>query len=155
MSGRNLLLCTINEECRNIVHSGLNLDRCEARDSSSAPGASPAANEPVEDKRPPHGLTETTPLAPICAPPYPDESRRGDLKEQTAHTARAVLTTPFAVDPPQMPPAYMTDVSPTQSRWTSRESTSASDATGPGEEPPTPAPITKPGEIGDRQGSVS
>ena len=51
---------------------------------SSAPGASSAANELVEDKRPPQGLTEATPLAPMYAPSYPDESRRGDLKNRPA-----------------------------------------------------------------------
>ena len=71
---RNSPLCTIKGKCRYVVNSGLHPDTCEARDSSSAPGASPAANEPVDDKRPPQGLTEATPLAPICAPPYPDES---------------------------------------------------------------------------------
>ena len=51
-----------------------------------------------------------------------------------------MLTTPFDVDAHQMPPAYMADVSPTQSRWTSREPPASSrkvsgttDATGPGE----------------------
>ena len=65
--GRNLPLYTINE-CRNIVTSGLHPDPCEARDSSSAPGASPAANEPVEDTPRPQDLAEATPLVPICAP---------------------------------------------------------------------------------------
>ena len=70
-------------------------DPCEAMDSSSLPGASPAANEPVENEHPPQGLPETKTLAPICAPPYPDDSRRGDLKEQAPRAARDVLTTPF------------------------------------------------------------
>ena len=107
-------LSTIKDEGRNIVTSDFQPDPCEARDSSSAPGAKPAANEPVENKRPP-GLTEATPWAPINAPPHPDELRRGDLEEQTPRTARAVLTTPFDVDAHQMPPAYMADVSPSQS----------------------------------------
>ena len=71
-TGRNLPLCTIKEKCRDIVDSGLHPDPCEAMEFSSAPGASSAANELVEDKRPPQGLTEATPLAPICALPYPD-----------------------------------------------------------------------------------
>ena len=62
------------KECRTIVKSGLHPDPCEAMDSSSLPGASPAANEPVENEHPPQGLPETKTLAPICAPPYPDES---------------------------------------------------------------------------------
>ena len=73
-----------------MVTSDFQSDPCESRDSSSAPGAKPAANEPVGNKRPP-GLTESTPLAPINA--HPDELRRGDLKQQTPRTARVVLTT--------------------------------------------------------------
>ena len=80
------------------------------------------------------------PLVPINAPPHPDELRRGDLKEQTPCTARAVLTTPFGVDAHQMVSAYIVDDSPSQSRWTSREPPASSrnasgtaDATGPGE----------------------
>ena len=42
-------------------------------------------------------------------------------EKQTLRTARAVLTTPFDVDPRQMLPAYLTGVSPSQSRWTSPE----------------------------------
>ena len=61
----------------------------------------PTTNEPVGNKRPP-GLTEATPLAPICELSRRDELRRGDLKEQTPRAARAVLTTPFDVDPHQM-----------------------------------------------------
>ena len=67
-TGRNLPLNTIKEKCRNIVTSDLHPHPCEARDSSSAPGASPAIDG---NKRPPR-LTEATPLAPICAPPHPD-----------------------------------------------------------------------------------
>ena len=103
-----------------------------------APGALPAAKEPMGNKRPP-GLTEATPLAPILRAPSP-ELRRGDLKEQTPRTARAVLTRPFDVEPYQMHPAYMTDISPSQSRWTSpeppaspRDVSGTTDATGPGE----------------------
>ena len=103
-----------------------------------APGALPAAKEPMGNKRPP-GLTEATPLAPILRAPSP-ELRRGDLKEQTPRTARAVLITPFDVDEYQMLPAYMTDVLPSQSRWTSpeppaspRNVSGTTDATGPGE----------------------
>ena len=80
-----------------------------------------AANEPVEDKRPPQGLTVATPLGPICAAPNPDQPQRGNLKKQTPRTAWAVLTTSFDVDPRQMLTAYMTHVSPSQSRWTSPE----------------------------------
>ena len=40
------------------VTSGFPPDPCEARDSSSAPGALPAANEPVEDRHHPRGLTK-------------------------------------------------------------------------------------------------
>ena len=93
----------IKKEFRNKVTSDLHPDPCENR-YSSAPDASPAANEPVGNKRTP-SLTEATPLAPICAPPHPDESRRGDLKEQTPCTTRAVLTTPFDADAHQMLPA--------------------------------------------------
>ena len=93
-TGRNLPLYTVKEECRNIVTSGLPSHQCEATDSSSPPAA---GNEMVEDKRPPRGLTKATPLAPVCAPSYPGDSRRGDLEEQTPRTARAVLTTPFNV----------------------------------------------------------
>ena len=115
MTGRSLPVATIKEECRNVVISGFHPDSCEAGDSSLAPGVLPAANEPAGNKPPP-GLTEVTPLAPICAPPHSDELRRGDLKEQTLRISRAVLTTPFDVDPYQMLPAYMTNVSPSQSR---------------------------------------
>ena len=138
-TGRNLPMATIMEECRNIVVSGLHPDSCEARNSFLPPGALPVANEPVGNKRPP-GLSEATLLAPICAPSHPDELRRGDLKEQTSRTARAVRTTPFGVDAYQMLPAYMTDVSPCQSTWTSpeppaspRNVSGTTDATGPGE----------------------
>ena len=51
-TGRNFPLYKINKERRNIVTSGLHHDPCDARGSSSAPDASPAANEPVEDKHP-------------------------------------------------------------------------------------------------------
>ena len=61
MTGWKLPMATIKEECRNVVIFGLHPDSCEARDSSLAPGALPAANEPVRNKRPP-GLTEATPL---------------------------------------------------------------------------------------------
>ena len=107
-TGRNLPLNAIKEECRKIVTSDLQPDPCQTRDSSSAPGASPAANETMGNKRP---------LAPICAPPRPDELRRGGLKEQTPRTARAVLITPFDGDAQKLP-TYMADVSPPQSRWT-------------------------------------
>ena len=80
----------------------------------------PAANEPVGNKRP-RASTEDTPLAPICAPPHPDEQRRGDLKEQTPRIARAALAIPFDVDPYQVLPAYMTDISSSQSTLTSQE----------------------------------
>ena len=73
-TGRNLPLNTIKEKCRNIVTSDLHPHPCEARDSSSTPDAPPAANEPVGNKRPP-GLTDATPLAPINAPPHPEEPR--------------------------------------------------------------------------------
>ena len=85
------------------------------------------------------GLAAAMPLALISAPPHPDEFRRGDLKEQTPRTARAVLTTPFNVDAYQMVLAYMTDASPAQSRWTSPEPPDSpgdvsgrTDATSPG-----------------------
>ena len=139
MTGRNVPMATIKEECRNVVISGLHPDLCEARDFSLAPGALPAANELVGNKSPPV-LTEATPLTPICVPPHPVELRRGDLKEQTPRTARAGLTTSFDVDPYQMLPAYMTNVSPSQSRWTSpeppgspRNVSGTADATGLGE----------------------
>ena len=140
-------MCTINKECRNMVNSALRLDTCEAKGFSSAPVAPPAANEPVKDKHPPQRLTEATSLAPIYVPPCRDESRRGDLKEQTPRAARAVLTTLFALDLLYLPPAYMADVSLTQSRWTSREPPAYSrkvsgtaDATGPGESGFHPGP---------------
>ena len=69
-------------QSRNVASSGFCLDQGDARDSSTAPGTSKAANELVEDRCPPQSLTVTTPLAPNCAPPYPDESRLSDLKEQ-------------------------------------------------------------------------
>ena len=72
--GRNLPLYTIKEDRRKMVTSGLHPDPCKARGSSSAPGASPAANDTMEDKRSRQSLTQATPLATICAPPYPDES---------------------------------------------------------------------------------
>ena len=60
--------------------------------------------------------------------------------ELTPRAARAVLTTPFAVDPLQRSPAYMADVSPAQSRWAGweppappRNVSGAADTTGPGE----------------------
>ena len=101
MTGRNLPMATM-EEGRDIVTSDLHPDSC-ARDSSLAPGALPAANEPVGNKRPP-SLPEATPLAPICAPPQPDKLRRVDLKEQTPRTARAVLIALFDVDAYQCSP---------------------------------------------------
>ena len=119
--GRNLPLYTMKEECRKLVNSGLHPDTCKARSSSSAPGTSVVSNELVEDKRPPQGLTAATPLASICAPPYPDKTRRYDLREQTPRAARVVLTTPFDVDPRSMLPACTVDVSLSGSRWTSRE----------------------------------
>ena len=132
-------MATIKEECRNVVISGFHPDSCEAGDSSLAPGVLPAANEPAGNKPPP-GLTEVTPLAPICAPPHPDKLRRGDPKEQTPRTTPDVLTTRFDVDPYQMLPAFVTDVLPSQSRWTSpeppaspRNVSGTTDATGPGE----------------------
>ena len=83
---------------------------------------------------------DATPVAPINAAPHPDELQRGDLKDQTPRTARAVLDTKFDVDSQQILPAYMVDVSPSQSRRSSREPTSSSrnvsgnaNATGPGE----------------------
>ena len=79
-------------------------------------------------------------MAPICAPPHPDKLRRGDPKEQTPRTTPDVLTTRFDVDPYQMLPAFVTDVLPSQSRWTSPEPPASprnvsgmTDATGPGE----------------------
>ena len=88
----------------------------------------------------PQGLTAATHLAPKCVLPCPFELRRGDLRQQTPRAARTVLTAPFAVDPLQRPPAYMADVSPTQSRWTGREPparsrnvSGAADTSGPGE----------------------
>lgn len=71
---------------------------------------------------------------------YPDDSPRGDMKEQTPSAARAVLTTPMHVDLHQIRPAYMADVSPSQSSWTSlklpassRNVSGTTDATGPSE----------------------
>ena len=135
---RNPPMATIMEKCRNIVTSGFHPDSCEARDCSLAPGALPTTNEPVGNKRPP-GLTEATPLAPICELSRRDELRRGDLKDQTPRTARAVLTTPFDTDAHQMLPANMTDSS-FPSRWTNpeppacpRNISGTTDATGPGE----------------------
>ena len=73
-TSRNLPLNTVKEEGVNIFTSDLQPDPCEARDSSLTPDAPPAANEPVGNKRPP-GLTDATPLAPINAPPHPEEPR--------------------------------------------------------------------------------
>ena len=114
-TGRNLPLSTINEEGRIIFSSDFHPDQSAAAGFFWAHGVSPEATEPVGNKCPPQGFTTTTPLALKCAPPYPDESRRGDLRQQTPRASRAVLTTPFAVDPLKMPPAYTADVSPTQS----------------------------------------
>ena len=117
----------------------------------------------MEDRHPPQGLAEASSLAPIYAPPYPDESRRGALKKTTPRAARAVLTAPFAEDALQMLPAYMADVSPTKSRWASREPPAPSrnvsataDATGPRECASHNGPDHEtPARLESRLGSVS
>ena len=101
----------------------------------------------MEDGCPPQGLTTATPLASNCPPPYPNESRSGHLRHQAPRAVRAVLTTPFVVDPFHIPPANMADVSPSQSRWIGRQPpapchsvSGTADTAGSGECAPYPGP---------------
>ena len=104
-TSRNLPLRTNIEDDRSVLSSDFHPDQSVAAYSSWTLGVSPEATELVENKCPrqgdtclPQGLTTATLLVPKCAPSYPDELRRGDLRGQIPRAARAVLTTPFAVD---------------------------------------------------------
>ena len=144
---RNLPPRTIIDDGRSVVSSAFHLEQSVADDSLLSHGIEPEATVLVENTCPrqddpcaPQVLNAATPLVPNCPPSYPDELRRGFQREQTPRPARAVLTTPFVVEPLKTPPAHMADVSCTQSKWNGREPpapplyvSGTTDTTGPGE----------------------